>query len=350
MSQKNTPTSTERRVPLASIFVPEDANYRSHTDKEVDEMVTMLQEDGQQRPLLVTEDGPSEEQPFTLRGGARRMRAFKKMKWKGDVMIVIRKYAANDPLAVAAPHFDTYGDNETQNESSAFERAEWIDRMLRGTYWVPAGQVAVPVPPETLAEKLHTTKAHVNRLRKVFTDLDPEVAQAVQELRKKGQAYIPPTRLLIAMSAVSGEGEDKEAKLASRAKEQAKMLEAWSKKQEELEGAGRKRAERSDTGQPRGKNRGGDDENDGESQGAIKPTKKLDKEKGRTAEDYLKALEKRLARADSVYDEAKVQGVIETVKYFTGKTKKFPLVTEADFKAVAKEEAAEAEEAEEAAE
>lgn len=334
MSKKiETTTKSEQiSIRLSEILVPDDGNIRSDLPR-IKELAADLALKGQITPIVVSNGGPPGK-PYVLRAGHRRHAAFVMNAesiagWKDkEILAVVRHYAEGDHLG---PIVDGYTEN-TREAVHPLDIAECFHRLVTGTYPVPSGEMATPVDRETICSRFNVSSGHVGKLLKVFKNMDPDVAR---EARKKDA----PLRLLIAMSAITGEGEDDAAREEDRAKQQGAVLKAWVAQQEALESEGRTRGVRSDKGTKKSaaaeEEEGGEgedaeepSESDDEPKGNIvlKPTRRIgptDKTYHRSAGDYLRVLnrKKKVAKKE---ERSRLEGMIQVIQFLMGKRKALP--------------------------
>ena len=327
-------------IPWKQIIVPTDQNIRSD-DPDTMALAESMKRRGQLTPVVV-EPSANPVRPYTLVCGFGRMTAFELNGWTDrDVLAVVRP--ARGPIQRIA---DNWAENQDREDVSTFDLAERLHQLVTGTYPVTEGEEAEPLEKDAICELLGLAKNYVNKLLRIHANVDPDVA-------KKARKTKAPLRLLIALSHISGEGEEKGDQEEDRQLKQEKVLSGWIEHQEALAEMGRQRSERNDSGG------GGKKGKKGEEKSAIvplRPTRKLDTKK-RTAVDYLKVLARKrdeLAAEKKPTVEmreqtAKLQGAIEMLEYVTGQRTKFQSlgITEADFKMLAAEEAEVEEETEE---
>ena len=327
-------TAKPMLIPWKQIIVPTEQNIRSD-DPDTMALAESMKRRGQLTPVVV-EPSAKADRPYTLVCGFGRMTAFELNGWTNrDVLAVVRP--ARGPIQRIA---DNWAENQDREDVSTFDLAERLHQLVTGTYPVTEGEEAKPLEKDAICELLGLAKNYVNKLLRIHTNVDPDV-------RKKARKVQAPLRLLIALSHISGEGEEKADQEEDRQLKQEKVLSGWIEHQEALAEMGRQRSERNDSGG------GGKKGKKGEEKPAIvplKPTRKIDAKK-RTAVDYLKVLARKrdeLAAEKKPTVEmreqtAKLQGAIEMLEYVTGQRTKFQSlgITEADFKMLAAEEAEE---------
>jgi hypothetical protein len=318
--------------------VGEEFNYRQDLP-EIKKMADSLEKNGQLQPIVVS-NGGTEDAPYKLHIGGRRMAAYELLGWQNkEIRAEIRAYKESEPLQ---PYFDNWTSNEDIESTNVLDRAEFVAKLKKG-FPLEGGETAPPLEVKEIRERLNLkSDDQVRRLLNIFDHVDADV-------QKKARKANAPLRLLIAISRIEGTGKDKDAQEENKAALQMKRLDAYLEEQKALEEEGRKTKVRSDKGEKKPK-KGAD--GDGEGGGGastkplVNPTKKVN-EKGHTAALYLAARMLKVAGASAAEAEAlKLQ--LETVKFFTGGRKTFPGLSAADLKAAV--EADEQEEEEEATE
>ena len=347
-----TKTSTAAAVtmiPWKSIVVPSRGeNVRSDVS-QVEELAASLKDKGQLMPIVVT-NGGTKDRPYTLVCGFRRMDAFELNGWQNkEILAIVKEDIASDPVARMSVNWI---ENMQRADVGPLDQAERLHQLVTGTYPVAEGEEAKPVDKKEICRLFEMSQSHLNRMIKLFENLDPDVARRA----RKAEA---PLRLLLALSNISGEGETKDEREEDRAKRQEKALGQWIAMQEALKAEGRQRSERSDKGQPKGKggeSEEGEKEDDDEKKRAapLPLTKRVDPRR-RTTQLYLKALEK---KHETVADDktltaterremaARIEGAIETLRFLTGGRKTLPYLKASDFEAL-EAETEETEESEE---
>jgi len=322
MSQK-TPASEQKSIPWKQIHVPVGRNVRSDLP-DIEELGENMKEHGQITPIVVR-NGGSDEQPFTLVAGARRMAAFKHNGWQArDVLCVIREYKKGDVLG---PIADNWIENSQRVDVSFIDQANWVHQLVTGNYPVDEGEVAEPIEKKEICDRLGITQNYLNKMLRSFEKIDPAVAEKAKEADA-------PARLILALSQVEGKGATKEAKVESRAAKQDELVEEYKAAQKALEAQGRSRSIRSDKGKG-GKNRSSS-RDEPEEMGLIRLSRKLD-DKGYSAEDYLAVLEHKQNTTKGA-DNAYYAGMHDILRWLTGDVKRCPQIVAADFAVLEPEE------------
>lgn len=337
------PTSEATSTPWKTIYVEPNANIRSDMPKRK-EMAASLKDNGQLQPVVVAKGGP-EGYLYTLVAGNRRMLGFEDNGWTSkDVLIVVREYKKGH--ASLARIADNWIENSEREDVSPFDLAERVHQLVSGTYPAVQGEKAEPQPKAAIQELLGISTSQLNNLLRVYRDVDPDVAS---KARKAGV----PLRVLIAWAGVEGKGKDADAVAEDKANKQMAMFEEWKQTQEALAEAGRKRAPKSAKG---GKGKATEAE---PSSGIISRERKIDsgyttkskdgeaKPRKFTPDDYLTVVRSKQSETKAGEEKARLQGIIDAFRFFTGEVSKLPGLTAADFKVL--EEEAEEEEDEAAA-
>ena len=319
-----TTTETVTAIKWNQIYVP-DANIRRQLSG-VEELSEKIKAKGQHTPIAVT-NGGTKDQPYTLVFGHRRHAAFELLGWQNrEMLAVIRKYAAGDVLG---PIADNWSENMDREDVSTLDQAERIHQLLTGTYPVPEGAEAKPLDADAVAALLQISKRQVQKLEKVFKDVDADVAA---KARKHGATEM----LLVKISQVLGEGETKDKKDESRAKQQMKILDEWIEYKAQLQKDGRQRGVRSDKGKKKAgaKKRGGRKAaEEDEDEGVIEMDAALD-DKERTPADYLRLLLFKLTFKMPKEEAAKVEGAIEAIQFMSGERARVSFIKAPDWKAL----------------
>lgn len=317
----------QKSIPWNQIAVAPDMNIRSDMPKRK-EMAESLKANGQLTPVIVTNGGDGDK-PYTLVAGNRRMLGFEDNNWKNrDVLCVVREYKGKN-IALARL-VDNWRENEDREDVSPLDKAERAFQFVNGSYPVLEGETAEAVAKPQVCELLGVGSQQLNNLLRVFSDLDPDVA-------KKARKANVPLRILINWAGMKGKGKDADAIAESQATMQLEAFENWASAQKELEDAGKKRA-------PKGKARSKAGESEGSS-GVISREKKIASgykatkkkagepvkvDKKYTPTEYVTVF-KAKQESSSKEESARMQGLIDAFRFFTGEVAKVPGLTAEDF-------------------
>ena len=322
-------TDQQITIKFHDIFIPDGLNGRSDLPA-IESLAESMKQNGQITPVIVRKAPEGSEKPWVLISGRRRMAAYAYNKWTmREILAVVREYSAADVLG---PIVDNWIENGEREQVDTLDNAERIHQLLTGTYFVFPGQEAKPLTPEAIGQRFGMTPRSVQKLAKVFRDIDPDVARAA---RKAGA----PQWLVIKLSQLQGEGPTKADKEEKRAKLQMGLLDEWVEHKKMLEASGRQRAPK-DAKKSKKKKRAAEEESEW---GAINPALPIDK-KERTVEHYFALLNKKVSATKDEKQALLATGARDMIRLLSGEVTRLSFVTEADWAELLPPEVAEEEE------
>lgn len=211
MSRNESPeTPKVKTVPLSSIFVDPKINSRRKLT-DIPELAKSIKTKGLLIPLLVT-NGGSQEKPYTLQGGHRRVAAMQSLGWKDEMVNVV--IVPNNPDANLI-------ENVVRVGLPALDLAERVVEMCDGTYYVPEGEEARKYSKDEIGQLLGKSTSHIQNYARIHMNLTDEVKTLVRP-------HDPSARVLVAWAAMKPE-------------KQLEAAKEWVSYQEKLVKAGKKR-------------------------------------------------------------------------------------------------------------
>jgi ParB/RepB/Spo0J family partition protein len=209
----------QKSLPMAEIQVDEAFNLREHYD-DIVKLSMSIKTDGLDTPFTVRElKEPLNGFTHALVSGFRRWKALKEAGLKGEVPVVVKKFATEVDAKIT---------NLTENTArESIHPAECAKRVYELI-------VKDEVERKDLAQRTNISLSHIGNLFRAVRDVAPDI---VRDWRK----HNIPLDIMLEWAALEGKPKEGEEPLEAKFEAQREAFEEWKSAQEKSGKSGKKR-------------------------------------------------------------------------------------------------------------